>query len=204
MLNRLRNPMMNRKSSDRFPWQNCQAAALTAAALFLAAGCNDGASEPGADAKSAPPADVAPGARWRTLGASVVLPADAPQQNPALAAAIEKARSTMDEARARWTNAQPDARRRWAVKWAAPLESGEVEYLWVQPAHWSQFRIEGVLLNEPVHPLLDGAQRGDSVSLPAEELVDWMHLPRAESGGAAEGGFTNDAVTGSRVADEPQ
>lgn len=167
---------------------------LIAVSIYTLTACDDSGDAPTrTTAQPAPAIDTGP--PWHEVGKSHVLAADAPQRSPALAEAIEKARATMDQARIRWSQADADERRRWAVKWAAPLESGAVEYLWVTPEHWSPFRVEGVLLNDPVHALLDGAQRGDSVSFPAEELCDWMRLPKQSDGGPIEGGFTNAALT---------
>lgn len=159
---------------------------------LASSGCTRGESE-----ESAQPAQEAAetaGPIWTQLGESTVTSTAAPDDNAALAAAIEQARATADDARARWAHSDGRDQPRWAVKWAAPLETGDVEYLWVRPEHWSRFRIEGVLLTEPVHALAEGGQRGDLVSFPAEQLVDWVHVIAGEGVETREGGYTIDAL----------
>jgi uncharacterized protein YegJ (DUF2314 family) len=162
------------------------------AAVLAAGGCEH---RPAKESAAPPVQPVKSGPAWIVHGESVVLPARAPEDDAALAAAIEQARRTAAEARQRWEHAPADDRGHWAVKWAAPLETGEVEYLWVRPTHWSPFRIEGVLLSEPVHELQDGGAKGDNVSFPAEQFVDWAHAVGGASPAVVEGNFTEAALT---------
>lgn len=167
---------------------------LTAAvAVTVLCGCEE---QP--NPLNSPPAkqvavDDAP--KWITQGASVVLPAGAPADDPALSAAMEESRATVADARKRWEHAPPNDRTHWAVKWAAPLETGEVEYIWVRPEHWSPFRVEGVLLSEPINTLRDDIARGEHVSFPAEELCDWAHVVAGTTPLVIEGNFTEAALT---------
>lgn len=114
----------------------------------------------------------------------------------AVNAAIDEARRTADSARARWHAASEEQKLHWAVKWAAATESGGVEYVWVRPAHWSAFRIEGALLNQPATPLAQGRAMGDAVGFPIEDLADWMYESRDEQTGEIVrlGGFTVDVL----------
>lgn len=158
--------------------------------------CDNTSNDAQTPQKSDAAATEATGPNWTQHGDSVVAASPSPANNAALAEAIEHARSTVDDARNRWTHADAEDRSNWAVKWAAPLSNGAVEYLWVRPEHWSKFRIEGVLLNEPVHELVSGAVRGDRVSFPAEQLVDWVHIIRSGEFETREGGFTVDVLAG--------
>ncbi len=177
----------------RMPVVGFAIAAALGLCVVVLPGCDDAGSEP-IEQPIAPRETVDTKPQWQELSDAIVLPADAPNNNKALADAIDRARKTLHEARTRWTQADETDRLRWAVKWVAPLDNGEVEYVWVHPTHWSPFRVEGVLLNEPVHALLIGASSGDAVSFPDEEICDWIHLPRPGTNAPAEGGFTNDAL----------
>jgi hypothetical protein len=67
------------------------------------------------------------------------------------------------------------------------------EHVWVQPINWSPFRIEGVLLSEPVHALDSGRTTGEIVSFPIDELSDWIHFaadPATNPDAPFEGGYT--------------
>ena len=68
-----------------------------------------------------------------------------------------------------------DQRERWAVKWAARTIDGAVEHVWVRPATWSAFRIEGVLASRPMSELECAKAAGELVSFPIEELSDWRY-----------------------------
>lgn len=131
---------------------------------------------------------------WRLREGSQQAAVPSDVENPALAAAIEHARATADEARMRWSAAPPDQRSRWAVKWAAPTESGGVEHVWVRPSNWSTFRIEGVLDSPPQSPLACGKSAGELVGFPIEELTDWIYAVDGDFAGRREGGFTIDAI----------
>lgn len=169
--------------------------AVSAAVLMLG-GCEvnsgtDGNGTPGENPEPSP-------SPWH--GSKIALPPE--EQNGELAAAIEEARATAEEARSKWSQTPQSQRSRWAVKWAAPVsgddESG-VEYLWVQPIHWSPFRIEGLLASEPVHELASMPREsqptmGDLVSFPIEELADWVHYQTGDTNGPREGGFTLDVL----------
>ncbi|MHC4415898.1 MAG: DUF2314 domain-containing protein [Planctomycetota bacterium] len=115
--------------------------------------------------------------------------------DPELAAAIARARATVEDARRRWlaTPAGGD-RGGWAVKWAAPAVDGPVEHVWVRPESWTGFRIEGRLASPPHHELLCGRVQGERVGFPVEELTDWVHLIDGAIDGRREGGFTIDLL----------
>jgi uncharacterized protein YegJ (DUF2314 family) len=160
-------------------------------AVLAAAACEQGEPPRALD----PPPQTTPdvGSAWRTLDGSAGVAVAGSADDPVLAAAIERARSTAGRARERW-QADPKGRDAWAVKWAAPTVGGDVEHVWVRPLAWSRFRIEGRLASPPQAELACGRQAGDLVSFPAEELSDWLHLLDGTLDGRREGGFTIDAL----------
>ncbi|MCP3904452.1 MAG: DUF2314 domain-containing protein [Planctomycetes bacterium] len=104
-----------------------------------------------------------------------------------LADAIAEARRTAEGARRRWDEASSHERSLWAVKWRAPTADGHHEFVWVEPLHWSLFRIEGRLASPPRRDLACGRGRDELVSFPSDELTDWIYRPPT---GPDEGGFT--------------
>lgn len=165
---------------------------ITALLALACAGCdgNDSASNLEPATRPAPPPSP-----WLKHGESTfVAVADAPEDRE-MSAAIAQARSTAAQAQQRWSKADQAERQRWFIKWAAPTADQSIEHVWVQPAYWSQFRIEGVLVSDPVRELTDGKAQGDVVSFSVEELSDWIHLNIAPTGAIDfnaphEGGFT--------------
>lgn len=136
---------------------------------------------------------------WRTAGDSDVRVLESEHDEADLAAAIARARKTLDEARIRWQARQRgngEAKSFWAVKWRAPTVDGGAEYVWVEPMTWSAFRVEGRLASPPQRALACGKSRDDLVGFSADELVDWVRYDDADFGGAYEGGFTIAALDG--------
>ncbi|HWB19192.1 MAG TPA: DUF2314 domain-containing protein [Phycisphaerales bacterium] len=119
---------------------------------------------------------------------SVVVISDVNVQSQ-LAVAADRARTSADQARVKWAS-QPSQRDRWAIKWSAPTLEGAPEQVWVVPVNWSEFRIEGRLVTDPIRTLECGKSQGDIVSFPANELVDWVYLADGKPDGQREGGFT--------------
>lgn len=131
---------------------------------------------------------------WRTVNGTPAVAVPADQYDGDLQRAMRHARATAEQARLQWMRAPLEHRQRWSIKWAAPTASDGVEHVWIQPRHWSAFRIEGVLLNQPIENLACGKLSGDLVSFPAEELSDWLHLTTNDPHAAYEGGFTIAAI----------
>jgi hypothetical protein len=78
-----------------------------------------------------------------------------------------------------------------------PTADSLIEHVWVQPINWSPFRIEGVLLSQPLRPLDCGRNAGELVSFPADQLADWLHYaadPATNPNAPFEGGFTVKAL----------
>jgi len=141
-----------------------------------------------------PPAQpaAAPSSAWKDVNGARVVAADE-SADAALAAAIKQAQATAETARARWAAAHENERERWAIKWAAPTTDRQAEHVWVRPVNWSPFRVEGVLISQPVVDLECGRREGELVSFPVEELSDWIHYldeSAANAGREFEGGFT--------------
>ena len=133
------------------------------------------------------PARTGPGP-WQEVETSPQIALPPADDDPQLARAIDRARSTAQDARRRWTAETADRRRQWAVKWAAPTQTGGVEHVWVVPTTWTRDRIEGWLSNPPQRPLECGRTAGELVSFTPDQLSDWMRLEPL--GGKREGGFT--------------
>jgi uncharacterized protein YegJ (DUF2314 family) len=158
-------------------------------AMIVAAGCEEAPTA----APSPTAADTAPAPRpapaWHHARDSAQVAVVDEAEDAELQAAIERARETADDARRRWREATEADRARWAIKWAAPVLGGGVEHVWVLPVTWTRFRIEGYLCNPPRQALMNGRDEGELVSLPAEEISDWLHDP-AGPDAQREGGFT--------------
>jgi uncharacterized protein YegJ (DUF2314 family) len=128
---------------------------------------------------------------WATAGDGAVVAVDLDSQ-AAIDTAVAEARRTAGEARLRWESSPESARLHWAVKWAAETDAGGVEYVWVRPEHWSAFRVEGILLNQPRAQLACGRAQGDAVAFASESLADWMYESQDAATGEVVrlGGFT--------------
>lgn len=168
-------------------------------ALMIAAisfGCEERDPRALTDSPSASPEAESP---WRVDDVngerSVRRSIERAEMHEQLAAAIEQARETADKARRQWRETPESQQHRWAVKWAARIadDADAVEHVWVRPLHWSPFRIEGILLNEPDRPLAASGtspSRGEIVSFPVEELSDWVRWHADKPNDRRDGGFT--------------
>ena len=153
---------------------------------FLLHGCID---EPATNIPQ--PTKSAP-SHWKVIHGAKVVATDA-ETDAKITEAMAQARSTAETARARWSAASEIERDRWAIKWAAPTLSQQVEHVWVKPLNWSPFRIEGVLLSQPIAELECGKHEGGVVSFPIEELADWilvLEQSAEHAGREFEGGYT--------------
>jgi len=163
---------------------------LTMTILIALSGCDR--SQEAAPKSSGAASELSPPqhtAAWR--GNTIAV--DDERVRTLLRDAMNRARETAAEARNRFDESTAVERRRWLIKWAHGatssdgLSDDETEYLWVRPISWSEFRIEGVLLNAP---LQDEFAPGDIVAFPAEELADWVYLVEGTFDGAMQGGYT--------------
>ncbi|MHC4652366.1 MAG: hypothetical protein ACYTES_16105, partial [Planctomycetota bacterium] len=114
--------------------------------LLAATACERHDPPPALEPPPAATADAS--SAWRTQDGSSRIAVAAEADDPQLAEAINRARTTADQARQRW-RADPARDDAWAVKWAAPTVGGGVEHVWVRPLSWSRFRIEGRLASPP-------------------------------------------------------
>lgn len=163
----------------------CREALAAATVAVVVAAC-----EPAADPTPAATDADEPGLggpAWRDAGGSLIVAVD-DEVAAALDAAAAEARRTAPAARARWVAAADDERDRWAVKWAAPTADGGIEHVWVLPAAWTDFRIEGILASPPGRPLRCGRTLGEPVGFAAEQLSDWVR--GIDDPAAREGGYT--------------
>lgn len=160
---------------------------VVAVLLAAMAGCDEQPAIAPAEMPLSPAPD---GPAWRRGNGSEMVATPPPDADPQLAAAITQARSTADQARRKWASTPAQARGSWAVNWAAPTVDGGVEYVWVRPTGWSQYRIEGWLANPPQAALACGRVQGELVSFPADELSDWARFAEDDPDHPVEGGFT--------------
>ena len=158
-------------------------------------GCDSSETPVETTRRPAPSASAA--SAWQIANGSDQVTVADESDDPELAQAIAKARSTVDQARQRWLGSSEESRSQWTVKWAAPNVAGGVEYVWVKPLlHWSRFRIEGQLASPPQTELASGKDLGQTVSFPIEELSDWAYLREGRIDGEYEGGFTIELFEG--------
>jgi hypothetical protein len=192
--------------------------ALLIPILILVPSACENRAPSGEQSATAPVAEARKPMLWQRIHDATVVAVDENDADlqRRLAAATQQARNTLEDARRRWSIAKPAEQALWAVKWAAPLapptssfpnppaiprgnvpahaQSGEpasaVEHVWVRPINWSPFRIEGILLSQPLGTLDCGRGASEIVSLPSEEVSDWVHFASTADDAAFEGGFT--------------
>lgn len=141
-----------------------------------------------APSSGSPPPAVA--SNWHTLDDALIVQVPGDEIDEELEQAIFEAREAAEDQQKAWLQSAPSIRGRWAIKWAASTADGRVEYIWVHPVSWTQFRIEGTLANTPLNELACAKTLGESVGFPIEELADWIHYTTANLDGPHEGGFT--------------
>ena len=157
-------------------------------------GCADSSSESASGPTGEDGLATAAASPWQQIDDSEVMAVPDGELSEAFEAAVAAARSTIAEARGRWKAASDLERPRWAVKWPAPTVDGMTEYVWVEPMHWSRFRVEGRLASPPQRELLCGRELDELVSFAAEEIVDWVRVADELDLEPREGGFTIDAL----------
>jgi len=161
---------------------------VAAAATTALAGCGLEEPEPAPPAASVGATAPAP-SPWHIAEGDDAMIAVSGSFAVELAAASVEARATAADASDRWRDEPPGARARWAVKWRAETSGGGVEFVWVEPLHWSHHRIEGRLASIPNAELACGKTRDDLVGFPTEELADWIR-EADDPATPPEGGFT--------------
>ena len=154
--------------------------ALLLALVAVGAACETREPPPASTTPAPAPAADRPAGLWRTVDDSPQLAIARGADDPALAEAVARARSSAPEAQERWRDTPPDRRGGWGIKWRAPTVDEGVEYLWVEPLAWSRFRIEGRLASPPQRALACGKGQDELVGFPIEELVDWVRYERAD------------------------
>lgn len=183
------NQSMNTLNRKRQGFSTSVAAFLT----ILLAGCEPG-DDPNQNTVIIPIQPEMPVA-WHVLDDALVVSLSEEAIDDELRAAMDVALASADEERENWRFSSNEQKRRWAIKWGASTADGRIEYVWVRPLAWSQYRIEGVLANSPQNELTCGKIRGDLVSFPVEELADWIRFLSDDFNGPYEGGYTLEVLT---------
>jgi uncharacterized protein YegJ (DUF2314 family) len=113
--------------------------------------------------------------------------------DPDMNAAIEQARSTLDEFIESLHSPSP-TQVYFSVKAGFPYD-GTLEHIWLDDVSFDGQDFHGVLGNEPIY--LDGLHLGDEVTVSTADVSDWMIV----DGGRLLGGFTIHVLR-SRMSDE--
>lgn len=116
------------------------------------------------------------------------------QQMAEFSDSISAAQKSAQAAQQQFSAAIPAEQVRYAILWMAATADGAREFVWVRPVKWSPFRVEGVLLSEPVHELECGRLAGELVSFPVEDLADWVILDTTQAGKVDQGAATIRAI----------
>jgi len=117
-------------------------------------------------------------------------------EDPKMVAAIQKARSTIDEFIQALANPGP-SQSGFAIK--LPVKDGEeVEHMWVSGVRYEGGRFIGTLDNEPV--TVKTVKLGQEVEVARDELSDWMYL----EGDKLVGGYTLHAMRDNMTPEERQ
>jgi uncharacterized protein YegJ (DUF2314 family) len=167
-------------------------------AMAVSAACIAGCDRSGGGYDETTTAKAQQASAWHAVGETdSIVAIDDEAARTELEAAIAKARQTMEDARLRFNAEAPEHRSHWLINWAAEIVPNDdaagsqaVEHVWVMPINWSPFRIEGVLVSQPVRELACGKTRDELVSFPIEELADWRCTSPDVQTGDAQGGFT--------------
>jgi uncharacterized protein YegJ (DUF2314 family) len=106
-----------------------------------------------------------------------------PRNDPDMAAAMKKARSTLPEFLA--TMKSPTGTMRgFAVK-VAPREGKETEYVWITPFEPKDGGFSGIVGNTP--RAMRNFKRGQTLQFAEREIVDWLYM----DGDKMKGNFTS-------------
>lgn len=108
--------------------------------------------------------------------------------DPRMAAAVEKAVSRWPEFAEAFENCSPDEASQFIVK-AEFIEGKRSEFMWLTVTEISKDEIRGVLMNDP-HELME-VHRGVDVTIPMNLLNDWLYPGKD---GEHVGGFTLDVL----------
>lgn len=104
-------------------------------------------------------------------------------EDPGMAAATAKARSTLDEFKSALEERKPNTER-YAVKVGFPYGKDSREHIWVKDPEFKGDTVSGRIMNEPVD--VPNLKFGQPVNPPAADISDWMYV----EGGVLRGGFT--------------
>ena len=122
---------------------------------------------------------LAPACRKKVEGGNVVqLGAD----DPGLVAAAAEAKRRWPEFVAAFNEHRPG--RKCAVKYAAPINGGGNEHIWIMVTALGSGTISGTLGNAPVEDI--GLKLGDAVTIQSSDVQDWLFT----DGQSMTGGFS--------------
>jgi uncharacterized protein YegJ (DUF2314 family) len=115
-----------------------------------------------------------------TAGCSRQAPVDrvtyVPDDDPKMAAAIEKARQTLPTFFAA-LNAPKATQKGFAVK--VPFKDGDQEeHMWLSPVRYDGKKFHGTINNEP--ETVKTVKMGDAVSIEPAEISDWMFIDQGK------------------------
>jgi uncharacterized protein YegJ (DUF2314 family) len=96
-----------------------------------------------------------------------------PKDDPAMAAAMRKARETLPQFLALW-RAPRASTSHFAVKVGINDDANGVEYFWITPFVEKDGRYSGRIDNDP--NTVKNVKLGDSIRFGQEEIVDWLYL----------------------------
>lgn len=125
-----------------------------------------------------------PGDTLRRPGATPVT--TVADDDPKMLAAIEKARSTVDEFVVALQSPKPSYSM-FAVKMPLKHADGQ-EHIWVSQIRFKNGKFEGAISNDPVH--VKNVRMGQVVEVPKTDISDWMYV----DGRKLVGGYTMRAL----------
>jgi uncharacterized protein YegJ (DUF2314 family) len=108
--------------------------------------------------------------------------------DPAFAAAVEKARASFPEFVAAWRTTQ--RRNTFQVRKGFESEMGGIVYVWIEVTDLADGKVKGKLIEVPEFPI--GLDAGARVTVSPDEIVDWLYF---DIEGNVTGDFTTDAYT---------
>ena len=167
-------------------------------------GCGEADHQPDSDG---PGIEVpAEASAWRAVDGSTVLAL--PPDDPALQALTAMPVEELARTRDRFLADEDNDDATWFVLWATESSASGREFLWLQVAGWTEFRIEGFIASSPIAPADSSIVLGRFRGVAPDEVIDWMRVTAdSTQGGQAIGllerdhGRARDALPGTDTGD---
>ncbi len=105
--------------------------------------------------------------------------------DPEMAAAIKKARDSVETFVAEWGNRR---NREFLVKGPFPTDNGSIEHMWVEVQRLEDGFFKGTLANEPLN--IKALKAGSAVQVERDQVSDWLIV----DGESTQGGFSIDLL----------